>query len=90
VWGRGTRSGGGWHTVDDLATLAQFGVSAAIFAPGWILEQECGGVSDDAYREKERDFWNRRVASVSSEGRVCWSFAEGSVSGIVVLIGGYE
>ena len=76
--------------MDDLATVAQYGVSAAIFAPGWILEHECGGVSDDAYREKERDFWNRRVASVSSEGRVRWSFAEGSVSGMVVLMRGDE
>ena len=83
VWGRGTRSGGGWNTVADLATLAQFGVSAAIFAPGWILEHECESVSDDHYREKERYFWNRRVLSVSSEGRLCSGFAEGSVSSIV-------
>ena len=54
VWGRNTRSGGGWNVPQDLALIESKGLSCALFAAGWIFEHECNGQINEVYFQKER------------------------------------
>ena len=68
VWGRNTRSGGGWNVSQDLAVIAAKGLSCALFAPGWIFESECNGQTDEEYFQKEKRFWHNTITEVTMTG----------------------
>ncbi|CAM9341142.1 unnamed protein product, partial [Phaeothamnion confervicola] len=62
VYGRGTAYGGGYNTGKALGKIARAGLSAAIFAPGWSMENETPGgghvVPATAWQTVEADFNN--------------------------------
>lgn len=60
VFGRGTFGGGGMNTCAALAAAAGAGLSAAIFAPGWVYEAHGGG---EGFAARQHEYW-RRVAAV--------------------------
>ncbi|KAF3284146.1 hypothetical protein TWF970_011365 [Orbilia oligospora] len=53
VFGRGTFGGGGWGTGTALSVIRPAGLSAAIFAPGWVFENFDG----QNFEERNRKFW---------------------------------
>ncbi|KAK6509295.1 hypothetical protein TWF481_004053 [Arthrobotrys musiformis] len=53
VFGRGTFGGGGWGTGTALSVIRPAGLSAAIFAPGWVFEN-FDGLN---FEERNRKFW---------------------------------
>ncbi|KAF3216230.1 hypothetical protein TWF191_009061 [Orbilia oligospora] len=53
VFGRGTFGGGGWGTGTALSVIRPAGLSAAIFAPGWVFENFDGR----NFEERNRKFW---------------------------------
>ena len=96
VWGRGTNSGGGYNTINDVALIAKQGLfvisqsfkglSCALFAPGWIFEHEFSCHMTPEYIEKEREFWNSTITSVTEEGRVIFTKNPKSIVAYVMLI----
>lgn len=53
VFGRGCLGGGGYNTVEALAAIRKFNMSAAIFAPGWVWETQ----GKENFIENENRFW---------------------------------
>lgn len=53
VFGRGTFGGGGWGIGTALSVIRPAGLSAAIFAPGWVFENFDG----QNFEERNRKFW---------------------------------
>jgi hypothetical protein len=53
VWGRGTFGGGGWNSHKALRVCEQYGLSKAIFAPGWTFEH----FNSENFELLERRFW---------------------------------
>lgn len=68
VWGRNTRSGGGWNISQDLTVIQSKGLSCALFAPGWIFEHECNGQVNEEYFQKEKRFWHNTITEVTLDG----------------------
>jgi hypothetical protein len=56
IFGRGTFGGGGLNTHTALEVLRKIGTSAALFAPGWTLE-EMAPHNRDLWERIERKFW---------------------------------
>lgn len=57
VFGRGTYGGGGWDSGVGLAAARAEGLSAALFAPGWVLEctpREQFAANQERYWQKVR------------------------------------
>uniref|UniRef100_U3KCR6 Cytosolic endo-beta-N-acetylglucosaminidase n=1 Tax=Ficedula albicollis TaxID=59894 RepID=U3KCR6_FICAL len=53
VFARGDVVGGGFDTGKSLRLIRQFGLSAAIFAPGWVYEQ----LGKENFLQNENRFW---------------------------------
>ncbi|KAF3926380.1 hypothetical protein AA313_de0203487 [Arthrobotrys entomopaga] len=53
VFGRGTFGDGGWGVGTALSVVRPAGLSAAIFAPGWVFENFDGA----KFEERNRKFW---------------------------------
>ncbi|XP_064251521.1 cytosolic endo-beta-N-acetylglucosaminidase [Passer domesticus] len=53
VFGRGDVIGGGFDTDKSLRLIRQFGLSAAIFAPGWVYEH----LGKENFLQNENRFW---------------------------------
>ncbi|EPS44615.1 hypothetical protein H072_1397 [Dactylellina haptotyla CBS 200.50] len=53
IFGRGTFGGGGWGVGTALSVIRSAGLSAAIFAPGWVFENFDGL----KFEERNRKFW---------------------------------
>ena len=96
VWGRGTNSGGGYNTITDVALIANQGtvstfprfegLSCALFAPGWIFEHEFDCEFCPAYEQKEREFWNSTVTSVTEGGQLVLSKSSTCIAHYVGVI----
>jgi hypothetical protein len=56
VFGRGTYGGGGMDVDKALRLIKNANVSAALFAPGWVLEQLEEGAS---FHDKQHQFWSK-------------------------------
>ncbi|NWH40671.1 ENASE acetylglucosaminidase, partial [Chloropsis hardwickii] len=54
VFGRGDVIGGGFDTDKALRLIRQFGLSAAIFAPGWVYEH----LGKEDFLQNENRFWS--------------------------------
>ncbi|XP_062601437.1 cytosolic endo-beta-N-acetylglucosaminidase-like [Saccostrea cucullata] len=54
VFGRGCLGGGGFNTVEALAAIRRFNMSAAIFAQGWVMETQ----EKEKFTENENKFWS--------------------------------
>jgi len=54
VFGRGCYGGGGWNTNRALQVIREKNLSAAIFAPGWVIEN-CG---EEKYTQNDKRFWD--------------------------------
>ncbi|XP_048761260.1 cytosolic endo-beta-N-acetylglucosaminidase-like [Ostrea edulis] len=54
VFGRGCLGGGGYNTVEALAAIRRFNMSAAIFAQGWVWETQ----GKEKFTENENRFWS--------------------------------
>lgn len=75
VFGRGTFGGGGFDTSKALVVLKKAGVSAAIFAPGWLLEVGCNPAGDgDDVTEASADTAADLAAQAAAEGGDVYSF----------------
>ncbi|KAF3906669.1 hypothetical protein ABW20_dc0109960 [Dactylellina cionopaga] len=59
VFGRGTFGNGGWGVGTALSVIRPAGLSAAIFAPGWVFENFDGL----KFEERNRKFWINGEAS---------------------------
>ena len=61
VFGRGTYGGGQWNCGPAAALALQAGVSAALFAPGWVHESAGGdsaaAAGHDSFGERNEKFW---------------------------------
>ncbi|NXL59544.1 ENASE acetylglucosaminidase, partial [Chordeiles acutipennis] len=53
VFGRGDVIGGGFDTDKSLRLIRQHGLSAAIFAPGWVYEH----LGEENFLQNENKFW---------------------------------
>ena len=53
VFGRGCFGGGGWNTYKAMNVIREQKLSAAIFAPGWIMET----LEIDQFTENDEKFW---------------------------------
>ena len=56
VWGRGTFGGGRGACATALSACHAQGISAALFAPGWVYESLGKG---PAFDRRQREFWRR-------------------------------
>jgi hypothetical protein len=75
VFGRGTFGGGGFDTSKALVVLKKAGVSAAIFAPGWLLELGCNPAGDsDNVTEASADTAADLAAEAAAEAGDVYSF----------------
>ncbi|XP_042913021.2 cytosolic endo-beta-N-acetylglucosaminidase [Parasteatoda tepidariorum] len=80
VFGRGCPGGGGFSTDVAASAARKFGLSMAIFAPGWIYE--CLEVKD--FKENQFRFWNllqkfcpvRKVKSLPYYSSFCPGFGK--------------
>ncbi|XP_065066058.1 uncharacterized protein LOC135691973 isoform X2 [Rhopilema esculentum] len=52
-FGRGCFGGGGWNTYKALQVIREHNLSAAIFAPGWVLETQ----GEDNFTSNQSRFW---------------------------------
>ncbi|XP_057311525.1 cytosolic endo-beta-N-acetylglucosaminidase-like isoform X2 [Hydractinia symbiolongicarpus] len=53
VFGRGCFGGGGWNTYKALPVIRDKRLSAAIFAPGWVMEK----FGEDEFPKNNQKFW---------------------------------
>ncbi|KAK6536293.1 hypothetical protein TWF281_000535 [Arthrobotrys megalospora] len=70
VFGRGTFGDGGWGTGTALSVIRPAGLSAAVFAPGWVFEHFDG----QNFEARNRKFWINGVAT--DPGLICRPVAE--------------
>ncbi|CAK8690478.1 unnamed protein product [Clavelina lepadiformis] len=54
VFGRGVYGGGGYNSAAALAKIRKFGLSAAIFAPGWVYEE----LGHEHFGQNHHHFWD--------------------------------
>ncbi|NWX13201.1 ENASE acetylglucosaminidase, partial [Aegotheles bennettii] len=58
VFARGDVIGGGFDTDKSLSLIRQYGLSAAIFAPGWVYEH----LGEENFLQNENRFWGLLAA----------------------------
>lgn len=58
VFGRGCPGGGGWNTREAMQMIADAGLSAALFAPGWVFEEL---PEKDKFHENQLRFWGMQA-----------------------------
>ncbi|KAL4853952.1 Cytosolic endo-beta-N-acetylglucosaminidase 2 [Chlorella vulgaris] len=62
-FGRGTYGGGGFNCEVALTACLEAGLSAALFAPGWPFEGDCGRDAPACWRQRDALFWRRIEAA---------------------------
>jgi mannosyl-glycoprotein endo-beta-N-acetylglucosaminidase len=55
VHGRGSFDGGGWNCDVALAAAKGNGLSAALFAPGWVYEN----LEKSRFQELQQEYWSK-------------------------------
>ena len=55
VHGRGSFGGGGWNCDVALAVAKANGLSAALFAPGWVYEN----LEKSRFQELQQEYWSK-------------------------------
>jgi len=69
VFGRGCLGGGGFNCHQALSLIRQYGLSAAIFAPGWTYEIPAReGKQGDEFSHRELTFWKLLQPYLSFHG----------------------